>query len=150
MIENLPASIRMGNGINNDVFTDAMKIRNIVFVNEQGVPKQNELDEWDNTAFHFVAYINDVPVATARVYFFKECAKICRVAVLKKYRRRGFAKKLCEYCVDYIENMGYALVFLHSQTYIKALYESLGFTIEGGEFLEENIPHIKMVKHLTA
>jgi len=150
MIENLNASIKMETGINNDVFFDALAIRKTVFVNEQSVPEQNELDEWDDTAVHFVTYINDIPVATARVYLFKQSAKICRIAVIKEHRGCGLAKKLCKYCIDYIESAGYPLVFLHSQTYIKDLYESLGFAVEGDEFLEENIPHIKMVKHLNA
>jgi len=148
MIEDSSISIKKGNGVDNNVFHDALTIRKTVFIDEQGVPEKNEIDKWDATAVHFVLYVDNIPVATARIYFFKQSAKICRVAVQREYRKQGLAKKLCVFCVDYIENKKYPLVFLHSQTYIISLYESLGFVTEGAEFIEENIPHIKMVKRL--
>ena len=149
MIDNSPITIKMDQGNGSNVFDDALAIRKAVFVCEQGVLEQNERDEWDQSSIHFVAYINDIPIATVRVCLFEESAKICRTAVLKEYRRRGIATELCQHCIEHIKNREYPLVFLHSQTYIKSLYESLGFVSEGEEFLEENIPHVKMKKYLN-
>ena len=45
--------------------SDCLKIREEVFINEQGVPKEQELDELDNSSFHALAYLDSVPLACA-------------------------------------------------------------------------------------
>ena len=47
--------------------SDCLKIREEVFINEQGVPKEEELDELDNSSFHALAYLDSVPLATGRL-----------------------------------------------------------------------------------
>ena len=69
-------------------------IRMRVFVKEQGVPEEIELDRDDKRAIHFLASIAGKAVATARVVMRHGNAKIGRMAVLKSYRGRGIGTRL--------------------------------------------------------
>ena len=82
-------------GNNNSVFDDAFSVRKKVFVEEQGIPIENEYDDFDSTAYHFVLYVNTTPIACARVNIEHERAKICRIAVISAYRGNGIASRLC-------------------------------------------------------
>ena len=62
---------------NTKQISDCLKIREEVFINEQGVPEEEELDDLDNLSFHAIAYLDSVPLATGRLinigdyYFFQ-------------------------------------------------------------------------------
>lgn len=71
---------------------DALSIRNQVFIEEQGVDPKIELDQYDAKAIHFVGYLNQEPIAVARVQIIDHKGKIQRVAVLKSYRNKGYGK----------------------------------------------------------
>ena len=135
-------------GTENIVYRDAYTIRISVFSDEQGISKENERDEFDDTAFHTVIYVDTKPVACGRLNIINESAKICRIAVMKTFRENGYATQICRHCISFARQNGAKYVYLHSQTYITGLYVRLGFTCEGKVFLEEDIPHIRMVKHL--
>ncbi|UZQ86472.1 GNAT family N-acetyltransferase [Thermoclostridium stercorarium] len=74
---------------NSSEFEQAYKIRVEVFVKEQNVPEEIELDEFDKTAVHVVAYRDDEPVGCGRVFMEGDYARIGRVAVLKKERKKA-------------------------------------------------------------
>lgn len=135
-------------GTDNSVYRDAYAIRLSVFSDEQGISKENERDEFDDTAYHCVIYVDKQPVACGRLNISNESAKICRIAVMKTFRENGYATQICNHCISFAQQNGAKYIYLHSQTYIADLYEMLGFTCEGKVFLEENIPHIRMVKKL--
>jgi ElaA protein len=67
----------------------AFGIRMRVFVSEQGVPRDIELDDDDQHAIHFLATDSGRAVGTARLVMRGKKAKVGRMAVLKKYRRKG-------------------------------------------------------------
>ena len=71
----------------------AFAIRVRVFVKEQGVPHEIELDRDDERATHFLAVQSGKAVGTARVVMRRGSAKIGRMAVLKSYRRKGLGKR---------------------------------------------------------
>jgi predicted GNAT family N-acyltransferase len=127
-------------------YSETMKVRYPVFVEEQGVPLENEADEYDKSAYHIVFsdLLNGVPVACGRIYFLGNSAKLGRVAVLKEYRRKGLATEICSKLIALAVSHKAENVIIHAQTYIAGLYEKIGFIREGGEFSEENIPHVKM------
>jgi len=83
--------IKQGTGTANAVFRAAYDIRIAVFVKEQGIELKYELDVVDKIATHLVLYFGETPVACARVSQNKSIFKICRVAVLKEYRHKGYA-----------------------------------------------------------
>ena len=126
----------------------ALDLRHEVFVVEQHVPVDEELDEHDDTALHLVAVDNDRIVATARVVMEGATAKIGRVAVTKSARRRGIASRLIEAGEAHARAEGATRVALAAQTGALALYERAGYTAYGERFMDANLEHLMMEKHL--
>jgi predicted GNAT family N-acyltransferase len=123
----------------------AFSIRMRVFVKEQGVPEEIELDLDDERAFHFLAFKRDKPIATARVVMRARNAKIGRMAVMKQNRRRGVGKKLLRQAIRFANRKGAEKIFLHAQVAVIGFYAKAGFHCTGPVFSEAGIPHRKMV-----
>ncbi len=123
-------------------------IRKTVFVEEQAVPLELEMDEYDDTATHFLLRDGDAPVATARLLDKHGLAKIGRVAVLREARGRGLGLVLMRAVLDEARRQGFAEAVLDSQTYAIPFYERLGFVAEGDEFDDAGIPHYLMRRRL--
>lgn len=125
-----------------------LAIRMDVFVNEQNVPAEEELDAFDQSAIHVLALINDQPVGTARaVEKTSDYWKIGRVAVRTAYRQQGIGVAL----IRGIEAACPARHFaLSAQTHALNFYKRLGYTAEGQEFMEAGISHILMHKDVGA
>ena len=123
----------------------AFAIRLRVFVKEQGVPQEIELDRDDARATHFLAVHSGRAVGTARVVMRRGSAKIGRMAVLKSYRRRGVGKKLLKRAVQMARQSGAKKIYLHAQVAVVGFYENLNFRCVGPVFDEAGIPHRKMV-----
>ena len=70
------------------------EIRRLVFIEEQNVPEDMEWDEYDNSATHFLATLNNKVIATARL---KTDGQIGRMAVLAEYRNKGIGSKLLQF-----------------------------------------------------
>ena len=124
-------------------------IRKAVFVEEQAVPLELEMDEYDDTATHFL--LRDAagaPLATARLLDKHGLAKIGRVAVLKEARGRGLGLMLMQFVLEEARKRGFTEAVLDSQTYAIPFYERLGFTAEGDEFEDAGIPHFLMRRKL--
>lgn len=125
------------------------QIRTRVFQDEQGVPAALEFDGQDAIATHFLAHWRGQPVATLRLRPLNETTlKLERLAVLPEARGQGIATALTQAALDYAQTHAYQAITLNAQAYIQGLYQRLGFTINGTEFLEAGIPHIKMSKVL--
>lgn len=123
------------------------QIRTKVFQEEQGVSAELEFDGLDPGATHFLAYINDKAVGTARIREIDgDTVKIERLAVLPDYRNQGIGKQLMVSALSAIAQRGRSLVIVHAQAYIAQLYQQLGFAIVGEKFNEAGIPHVKMIK----
>jgi len=128
-------------------FEACFQIRLEVFVQEQNVPPDEERDEYEETALHFLARQEEKPVGTARVLLKPGAAKITRVAVKKSARGRGIGAAL----IRHIEaNVTVKKFMLDAQTQALAFYQSLGYQEEGEEFLEAGIPHFRMVKNVKS
>jgi ElaA protein len=123
----------------------ALRIRMRVFVEEQGVPAEIELDRDDDRALHFIATVSGRPVGTARVVVRHGSAKIGRMAVLKTYRRRGVGRKLLQRAIATAIKSRARKVYLHAQLPVIGFYESAGFQAVGPVFDEAKIPHRKMI-----
>jgi len=127
-----------------DDYSDAFKIRIPVFVEEQKVPKENEADKNDEISYHAVLYENKAPVACGRLYYTDNIAHIGRVAVLKEHRRKGYATAVCKKLIKTAVSHKIYDIALDAQKYVVGLYEKLGFKVVSDEFMDENIPHVKM------
>jgi len=123
----------------------AFAIRLRVFVREQGVPEDIELDRDDRRAIHFLAFISTRAVGTARLVRRGHGAKIGRMAVLKSYRGKGVGRKLLKGADSAAKKLGAKKIYLHAQVPVIGFYEKLGFRCVGPVFEEAAIPHRKMV-----
>ena len=117
------------------------KVRLKVFVREQRVPQNLEIDGLDATAVHFLALINNKPVGTARLL---PSGQIGRMAVLTPYRNRGIGGKLLHASVTRALELGYDNIFLHSQVNVRDFYLHHGFQPFGDTFEEADILHQAM------
>ena len=126
-----------------------LRIRFEVFVAEQGVPPDEELDDLDDGSLHYLALDGSDAVGTARVIPKAATAKIGRVAVVKRCRGRSVGLALMRYVIADCARSGFREAVLDSQTYAVPFYEKLGFVAEGDEFLDANIPHFLMRRALA-
>jgi predicted GNAT family N-acyltransferase len=123
----------------------AFAIRMRVFVREQGVPSEIELDSDDQRAIHFLATANGKAIGTARVVMHGKSAKIGRMAVLKNYRRKRIGARLLKQATRAAKRQGARKIYLHAQVPVIGFYEKLGFRCVGPVFDEAGIAHRKMV-----
>ncbi len=126
-----------------------LKLRFEVFVDEQGVPVEEERDALDDSATHLLALQDGTPVGTARIVFQDDTAKIGRVCVVKTARGTGLGAKLIEACVNVARNQaGITRAKLGAQTHAIGFYEKLGFEVYGPVYLDAGIHHRDMVRPL--
>ena len=122
---------------------EASAIRLTVFVDEQKVPLEEELDAADAHCIHFVARdVEGQAVGCARLL---PDGHIGRVAVLKALRGHGVGRALMQAAVAHARKLGFKTVALNAQTQAQGFYETLGFHAEGDGFPDAGIPHIRMV-----
>ena len=125
---------------------DAFAVRIAVFVDEQQIPREEELDAADTTAVHCVAYLDGAPVAAGRLVTSDGYGKIGRMAVLKQHRGAGLGAAV----LAALEAEGAARSLpefrLSAQLSAKGFYDRLGYTPDGDIYDEVGIPHIAMVK----
>lgn len=123
-------------------------IRLEVFVGEQGVPVELEMDELDNEAVHVLAYVDGTPAGCGRLLLKGEEAKIGRVAVKKSMRRYGIGTGICKLLITIAGDNGVKRIYLGAQLTAVEFYLSLGFEKKGDIFVEAGIEHIKMMKSI--
>ncbi|MGE4533993.1 GNAT family N-acetyltransferase [Halomonas sp.] len=125
---------------------EATEIRRVVFIEEQGVSREEEWDGRDGDCHHFLALLAGRPVGTARLL---PDAHIGRVAVLAEARGHGIGAALMHAAIEAARRHGHPGVELASQTHALPFYERLGFVAQGPEFLDAGIPHRNMRLSLT-
>ena len=125
----------------------AFEIRDLVFCKEQKVSKKIEFDGLDQFCDHYLAKINEVPIGTARVREqIRGTFKIERMAVLKRYRKKGVGKAIIKKILKhYLNRNNINKLILNSQIEAKDFYKKFGFVEVGEEFVEANIIHQKMI-----
>lgn len=134
-----------------DIYLDALRIRQDVFVKEQGVPEELEVDEYDPICVNFVLYDEeDKAIATARLLENKQenSAKVQRVAVRKEARGKDYGKHVMEACERFAKEERLSALKLHAQLSALPFYEKLGYKVYGEEFMDAGIPHIRMKKEI--
>jgi len=125
----------------------AFAIRFHVFVDEQKVPREEELDEYEPLARHFLLYVDDKAVATARWRYTDKGIKLERFAVLGPYRGNGNGRRILEAVLADVAAQPDAEgkeIYLHSQVSAVPFYANSGFVAESEVFYEANIPHVRM------
>jgi predicted GNAT family N-acyltransferase len=125
--------------------THAAPIRFAVFVEEQGVPLEIELDEMDERSVHALAFQDGNAVGTGRLL---PDGHIGRMAVLKDWRRCGVGGRILAALVDEARRRGHREVVLSAQVRATPFYRSHGFAEEGAEYLDAGIRHQDMRRKL--
>jgi predicted GNAT family N-acyltransferase len=128
-------------------------IRKEVFVEEQKVPQDLELDEKDESTEacnHLLLLENGMPAATGRWYLYKPLtAKLQRVAVLQAYRGKGLGKQVILALEQHARELGCTASILDAQFHAEEFYLKLGYIITSAEpFYDAGILHHRMEKTL--
>ena len=126
----------------NDIAT-CHDIRRVVFIEGQDVPEAEEIDGEDPNCIQYLATVDGIPAATARVKAMGKTAKIQRVAVLDAYRGTGLGAQLMRFILDDVR-ADFDEALLGSQVHAIGFYEKLGFNVFGPEFDDAGIPHREM------
>ena len=127
----------------------AIGVRFRVFVSEQAIPAEEELDEADATATHVIALYQGQVVGTGRLLDDEQGdAHIGRMAVDQAWRRKGIGAQILACLEEEARAQGRSLCILHAQEYVKSFYAAHGYQEHGATFLEVDIPHIEMRKDL--
>jgi len=131
-------------------YNELLEIRKIVFIGEQNVPEELELDEHEHTATYVIAYDeHGTPMATGRIREYGEATgKMQRIAVLKEARGGGYGRAVMEKLEELgREELGFTTFVLEAQTHAEDFYKKLGYETVSEVFMEAGIPHVKMEKH---
>lgn len=138
--------VRLQSGSWNDLGRDAERLRLAVFVKEQGVPREIEIDELDPVARHVVLFNGlNQPVATGRlVSDAPGVGRIGRMAVDRSVRGGRWGRMVLDSLVAASRQRGDKEVVLHAQRHAEVFYLRAGFSIVGEPYEEAGIPHITM------
>lgn len=121
------------------------ELRRRVFVEEQSVPVELELDEHDFSARHWLAWYGQEPVGTVRLL---SDGHIGRMAVAADYRERGIGRALLHHALEGALEMGLTKVELAAQLQAIDFYRKEGFKPVGGLFVDAGIDHQRMERPL--
>lgn len=117
-------------------------VRRAVFIEEQSVPEELELDEHDSQCLHVIAILSDNnAIGTGRLML---DGRIGRMAVLKDYRGIGVGLAILKSLVQIAQDKHLPNIHLHSQCSAIGFYEKLGFIAEGEIFMDAGIEHRNM------
>ncbi len=122
-----------------------MKVRNAVFVEEQGVPAELELDDKDELCSHALILNDGDPIATGRI---ESDGHIGRIAVLKAFRQEGLGRRVVQQLEQTAMDLGLKRVYLGAQLTAIGFYEKLGYHCYGEIFMDAGIEHRHMEKIL--
>lgn len=133
-----------------DDLETCLALRRVVFIEEQGVPEAEEVDEFDQTAVHLLAVAGGKPIGTARLVCEGSIGKIGRVCVLQDARGKGLGVALINAGVTELRDTdGIRTVKLGAQVHALGFYEKLGFHAVGPIYDDAGIPHRDMMLDLN-
>lgn len=132
------------------VYQDGLQIRKVVFIEEQAVPPEIEIDDLEADCIHIVGYDEEgIPQATARLYPLAAGKyKVQRVAVRKEGRSKGYGRELMLEVERMARSLGAHSLKLGAQNHALPFYEKLGYHIISGEYEDAGIPHHDVTKEL--
>ncbi|MDO5649053.1 MAG: GNAT family N-acetyltransferase [Gallicola sp.] len=135
--------------IESESYLDGVNLRKEVFVEEQNVPAEEEIDQYEKVCFHVTMYDGDQPVATGRILPKNSVqVKFGRVAVRKEVRGTGLGRVLMEEMEKKARELGYKEIILGGQVSAVPFYEKLDYTVFGDIFLDGGIDHRMMKKEI--
>ncbi|WP_170008702.1 GNAT family N-acetyltransferase [Bacillus fonticola] len=133
---------------NSTELAQVFEIRTAVFIEEQGTPAEDEFDEYEQTAEHILVYDDNEPVASGRLRVVDGVGKLERICVVASHRKHGFGKVVVETLENMTKEKGLSKAKLHGQTQAEDFYKRLGYVTASDVFMEDNIPHVLMIKNM--
>ena len=134
---------------NNKELEDAFYVRKTVFVEEQNVPMEDEVDEFEQESVHVVLYDEVLnPIGAGRYRSLDEYGKIERICILKNSRKGGAGKTIMNKLEEYALSIDAQALKLNAQTHAIPFYSKLGYEVISEEFMDAGIPHKTMYKKL--
>lgn len=110
------------------IIKQAQQIRYAVFVQEQSIPQELDLDGLDQESMHLLVIDDSTPVATARLSFpSASSAILARVAVMKAFRGAGVARAVIQHAIDYAIKQRVHHIDIHAHQHLRGYYENFGF-----------------------
>ena len=128
-----------------DARPHASPVRFTVFVEEQGVPREIELDDQDPLSLHAVVFEQGEAIGTGRLL---PDGHIGRMAVLKEWRKRGVGGLILDGLMTKARERGDREVALSAQVHAVPFYRAHGFVTAGHEYMEAGIRHQAMKRRL--
>jgi predicted GNAT family N-acyltransferase len=117
-------------------------LRHEVFVDEQNVPIEMEIDDMDAECLHIKAVLNNGQIiGTARLLPSNYVGRMC---VSRAYRGQGIAGAMLEFIIQYAGHQNLPSLQLNAQISAQALYEKYGFVVDSDIFMEAGIQHRHM------
>ncbi len=129
-----------------DDMLKAFAVRMIVFCGEQKIAYAIEHDAHDATAVHLLGEDDGEPVASGRLRFLEDYAKLERIAVRAPWRGRGYGGQMTAFMLATARARGCRTFVLHAQAPVAGFYARHGFQIRGDQFMEADIPHFLMTR----
>lgn len=126
-------------------YKDILEIRKKVFVEEQNVPLNIEIEHEEDSK-HVICFIDQLAVGTGRWRKTKNGIKLERFAVLTDFRNKGIGKEIVNFILSEISSNN--TIYLHAQEAVVNFYKKLGFKVSGKKFYEADILHSKMIYSL--
>lgn len=142
-------SVKKYNELTIENIYSILQLRSEVFVVEQNCVYQ-DIDKKDQIAYHVIGMKKNKLIAYSRIfdsgdYFSKP--SIGRIVVKEEYRGFSFGYQLVKESIVFIEkNFKEKTILISAQKYLKKFYNNFRFIQQGEEYLEDGIPHIKMMR----
>ena len=141
--------VKSFDGLTNTELYQVLRLRSEVFVVEQDCAYQ-DMDNKDQKALHVLGLKEGQIVAYTRMFkpgdYFGN-ASIGRVVVAKDQRQYGYGKMIMEASLSTIEErLPDTAIEISAHSYLIKFYTELGFERFGDEYLEDGIPHVRMLK----
>jgi predicted GNAT family N-acyltransferase len=133
---------------NEQELADAFEVRKTVFIHEQNVPEEEEIDQFESDSIHFVLYDNGKAAGAGRFRVLDGVGKVERICVLKENRKNGAGVAVMNKIEEYAKSQGISTLKLNAQTHAIPFYSKLGYETVSEEFLDAGIPHKTMKKYV--
>ena len=142
-------AVKSFNELTKQELYEILRLRSEIFVVEQNCVYQ-DIDNKDQKALHVIGTNHTTIVAYTRIFRkgdYAEQASIGRVLVKKTERKHGYGIAIMKASIEAVEeHFGETTIHVSAQLYLECFYSSLGFDQVGDGYLEDNIPHIGMIR----
>jgi len=124
-----------------------IQLRTLVFIEEQKVPAELELDGMDEKSLHVKALTGSGEViGTSRLLPDHHIGRMC---VLKKFRLRGAGSQMLAYFIQHARQNSFPRLMLNAQLSALPFYQKHGFVVDSNVFMEADIKHVHMTLTLA-